>query len=261
MARPRKTAVKKQAAMLAPQEVAEIPVEEQPYPLPDGWKWVRLGKISKSISKGTTPRGGKNAYLPSGIGFLRIENIKEDGSISHDNIKYISKDVHNTILKRSILEEEDLLITIAGTLGKCAVVKKEDLPLNMNQAISFVRLNKNIYNKYIMYFMNSPKSKVALLKQTKVTSIPNLTLEIINNIPIALPPFDVQQRIVNRIESLFAKLDEAKEQAEAVLDGFEIRKAAILNKAFAGQLSERWRNEHGIRLESWGTKKLGQCGT
>lgn len=244
------------AAPLKWEDVPEIPREEQPYPLPEGWKWVRLGNISKSISKGTTPRGGKNAYLTSGIGFLRIENIKEDGSISHDNIKYISEDVHKTLLKRSILEEEDLLITIAGTLGKCALVKKEDLPLNMNQAISFVRLKENIYNKYIMHFINTPKSKEELLKQTKVTSIPNLTLEIINKIPIALPPFEDQQRIVNGIESLFSKLDEAAEKVQAVLDSHEARKQAILHQAFSGELTRRWRKENGVDFESWGEKSL-----
>ena len=45
MARPRKNAAKAQGTLLTPDEVVEIPVEEQPYPLPEGWKWVRLGKL------------------------------------------------------------------------------------------------------------------------------------------------------------------------------------------------------------------------
>ena len=61
-----------------------------------------------------------------------------------------------------------------------------------------------------------------------------------------MPPLAEQQRIVDRIESLFARLDEAKEKAQAVLDGFELRKSAILHKAFSGELTERWREEHGV---------------
>ena len=72
-----------------------------------------------------------------------------------------------------------------------------------------------------------------------------------NATPIPLPPSHEQQRIVDRIESLFAKLDEAKEKAQAVVDGFETRKAAILHKAFTGELTAKWRQENGIPLNCW----------
>ena len=68
---------------------------------------------------------------------------------------------------------------------------------------------------------------------------------------IPLAPFAEQQRIVDCIESLFAKLDEAKEKAQAIVDGFEHRKAAILHKAFTGELTAAWRNLKGIALSSW----------
>ena len=68
---------------------------------------------------------------------------------------------------------------------------------------------------------------------------------------IYLPSLPEQHRIVTRIESLFAKLDEAKEKAQAVVDGFELRKSAILHKAFTGELTERWRKERGVGLDSW----------
>ena len=74
---------------------------------------------------------------------------------------------------------------------------------------------------------------------------------IFESTPIVLPPLDEQQRIVDRIESLFARLDEAKAKAEDVLDGFEIRKAALLHKAFTGELTERWREESKIQISSW----------
>ena len=69
--------------------------------------------------------------------------------------------------------------------------------------------------------------------------------------PFPLPPLPEQQRIVDRIESLFAKLDEAKEKAQVVVDGFEDRKAAILHKAFTGELTAKWRQEHDVGIDSW----------
>ena len=245
----------KKEADLTPEErlqAALVPDWEWPYKLPENWCWVRLYSLAHIISKGTTPKGGKDAYVEKGIRFLRIENINEDGSISHENIKHITEEMHTGFLRRSILCKDDILISIAGTLGKTGIVGEADLPLNTNQAISFVRLIRgNLLPQYIKMSIDNPKTQDMLISQTKVTSIPNLTLEIIGNCAIPLAPLAEQQRIVDRIESLFAKLDEAKEKAQAVVDSFETRKAAILHKAFTGELTAKWREEHGVGMESW----------
>ena len=245
----------KKEAALTPEErfqAALVPDWEWPYKLPENWCWVRLYSLAHIISKGTTPKGGKDAYVEKGIRFLRIENINEDGSISHENIKHITEEMHTGFLRRSILCKDDILISIAGTLGKTGIVGEADLPLNTNQAISFVRLIRgNLLPQYIKMSIDNPKTQDMLISQTKVTSIPNLTLEIIGNCAIPLAPLAEQQRIVDRIESLFSKLDEAKEKAQAVVDSFETRRAAILHKAFTGELTAKWREEHGAGMESW----------
>ena len=233
---------------------ALVPAMEQPYSIPQNWCWVNVSALSLVISKGTTPPSGKNAYLKDGVSFLRVENICDDGTISHENIMYVSEDMHTGFLKRSILQTGDILISIAGTLGKTCIVRDIDLPLNTNQAICFIRLKENINNKYIKYSFDNPIIQTKLLAQTKVTSIPNLTLEIISKCPIPLAPLGEQQRIVDRIESLFAKLDEAKEKAQAIVDGFEdhraatngqidIMKKSILARAFRSELGTNNPNE------------------
>lgn len=240
---------------LTPEErlqVALVPTWEQPYKVPENWCWTKLSSLSNLISKGTTPKGGKSSYSNKGVKFLRVENINDDGTISHDNIAYVSEETHKTFLKRSILEENDILISIAGTLGKTGIVRSVDLPMNTNQAVAFVRTVSDRVNvKYIKNSIDSPVIQDLLLRKTKVTSIPNLTLEIIGECPIPLPPLPEQQRIVDRIDSLFAKLDEAKQKAQDALDSFETRKAAILHKAFTGELTAQWRKEHDVGMESW----------
>lgn len=83
------------------------------------------------------------------------------------------------------------------------------------------------------------------------TTFSQVNSDTLKKMPVPFPPIDEQQRIVDRVESLFAKLDEAREKAEVVLDGFESRKAAILHKAFTGELTAKWRNEKGIDKRTW----------
>lgn len=186
-----------------------MPIKEFPYQIPENWEWVRLGTISRIVSKGTTPQGGKNSYKESGIKFLRAENVK-DYKVDEANIQFISEEVHKIFLKRSILEDKDLLICIAGTLGRCGIVSKENLPLNTNQAVAFVRLiNNELTNvKYLCYALSSSVIQNLLVEQKKITAIPNLTLEIITNCMIPLPPLEEQNRIVEKIERLFEKLND-----------------------------------------------------
>ena len=251
---------KKKESTLTPEEKlaqALVPVEEQPYKVPENWCWVKLSALSTLISKGTTPTGGKNAYVSEGVHFLRVENINDDGTISHDNIACVTEQMHTGFLKRSVLENRDVLVSIAGTLGKTGIVRDIDLPLNTNQAVAFVRLKtEDVNERYIKGVIDNPITQELLLGKTKVTSIPNLTLEIIGDCLIPLAPIAEQQRIVDRIEYLFAKLDEAKEKAQSVLDSFETRKAAILHKAFTGELTVKWRVEHGLVVDTWNKKPL-----
>ena len=76
-------------------------------------------------------------------------------------------------------------------------------------------------------------------------------MDYVKSYAFPLPPLPEQQRIVSRIESLFAKLDEAKEKIQNVLDGAEKRKAAILHQAFTGKLTAKWRKENGVSDDSW----------
>ncbi len=191
--------------------------EEKPFEIPSNWKWVRLGNLSKIISKWTTPKWGKDAYKNSGVKFLRAENVK-NYEVDETNIQFISEDIHNNFLKRSILEDKDLLICIAGTLGRCWVVSKNNLPLNTNQAVAFVRfINPDLLDiKYIAYTISTPIIQNLLIKQKKITAIPNLTLEIISNCTIPLPPLEEQKRIVAKLDELMPLLDEARPLEEEI---------------------------------------------
>lgn len=225
--------------------LSQITDEEKLFEIPDTWRWIKIGEIASLITKGTTPRGGNVSYLDAGIGFLRAENVAGLDRLDKDNLKYIDEETHFSFLKRSILEANDILITIAGTLGRTAIVREDDLPLNANQAVSMIRLVDPyaVNLTYLAYALNSPEIQRYLTKQKKVTAIPNLTLEIIENCLLPLPPLDEQKRIVAKIEEILPLIDRY-EAAWNKLEEFNKRfpgdmQKSILQLAIQGKLVEQ----------------------
>ena len=224
-----------------------VPISEDDYifEIPESWVWIKIGDISAVVTKGTTPRGGNVSYLDRGIGFLRAENVAGYDKLEKSTLKYIDEETHTNYLKRSILRCNDILVTIAGTLGRTAIVREEDLPLNANQAVSIVRLvNPEALNLlYLVYALNSPEIQKHLTGQRKITAIPNLTLEIIENCVIPLPPLAEQKRIVAKIEEMLPYIDRY-EQAWSQLEDFNKRfptdmQKSILQMAIQGKLVEQ----------------------
>ena len=140
---------------------------------------------------------------------MRAENVAGYDRIDKSDFKYIDENTHNGYLKRSIIEENDVLITIAGTLGRTALVKKHDLPLNANQAVSIVRIIgiETINLMYIIYCLNAPRVQKNLTQQKKITAIPNLTLEIISNCVLPIAPLNQQKKIVSKLNYLFSQIN------------------------------------------------------
>jgi type I restriction enzyme S subunit len=220
---------------------------------PENWTWVSLNQISSVISKGTTPTGGKEVYLSKGIPFIRAENIGDDGKLIYQNIKYIDELTHHTILKRSKLYSKDLLISIAGTLGKAAVLDEKYNEINTNQAVSFVRLisHEHFDVCFIRYCISSDLIQKRLLSKNKVTAIPNLTLEIIKNTLIPLPPLAEQKRIVAKLDEIMPIInafekDEIKLK-EILLNFPKSLKKSILLAAIQGKLSKQLKEDKDPR--------------
>jgi type I restriction enzyme S subunit len=117
--------------------------------IPEGWDVKGIKELSSKISKGTTPRKAdiQKAEDAETIPFLKVRDISNDGEITRVGLDKIPESIHSGTLKRSMLEANDLLFSIAGTIGRVALVE-EDLSIsNCNQAIAFVRLKES--EKYL----------------------------------------------------------------------------------------------------------------
>ena len=220
---------------------------EAPYELPEGWKWCRLGEVAE-IARGGSPRPIEK-YLTTaedGINWIKIGDTEKNG-------KYIfttkEKIIKEGLSKTRYVEEGDFLLTNSMSFGRPYILKTSgcihDGWLVIKQCTA--------YNQDFLYYLLSSSAVFSqFVSLAKGSTVKNLKSETVRQVILPLPPtLAEQQRIVNRIESMFAKLDEAKEKAQNVVDGFETRKAAILHKAFTGELTAKWRKENGVSDDSW----------
>lgn len=222
-------------------EFAPVLESEYLFDIPASWKWVRLGEITSLISKGTTPRGGNVAYLKKGIGFLRAENLVGYDQIDCSNLNYVDETTHTGFLKRSILEAGDILISIAGTLGRTGLVREKDLPLNTNQAVAFVRFacRETIDEEYVTYVLNAPIIQKELGNKKVDMAIPNLSLDVIANTMIPVPPLSEQKRIVKRVRETFEILDEIARLQTSYNINRDILKCKLIDAGIQGKLTEQ----------------------
>lgn len=250
---------KKAASTLSPEEKLQqalVPVEEQPYPIPENWCWVKLQSISRLFNG---DRGAnypsKKDYVPVGIPFINAGAIV-NYEIDYSQFNYITEEKYDS-LRAGKIQHGDILYCLRGSLGKTAIVT-ENIRGAISSSLCIIRVDSSAERKYI-YFLLSSDTIIKQQEQAENGSAqPNLSAASVMAYSVPLPPLPEQHRIVTRIESLFTKLDEAKEKAQAVVDGFELRKSAILHQAFTGELTEKWRKEHGVGLDSWTDTTIGE---
>ena len=199
----------------------------------DDWEERKLGEHTSLITKGTTP---KDKSGNGTINFVKVENIS-NGVIS--SVSKISEDEHENYLKRSKLEDKDVLFSIAGTIGDTAIVKKEHLPMNINQAIALIR-PKNILNTFFLkYSLLSIISQNTKDKQ-RGGAIKNISLGDIKDLNYPLPPLEEQKRIVAKLDILFAKIDKAIALHQKNIDEANVFMASVLNNVFV-ELEEKYK--------------------
>lgn len=222
---------------------ALVPKEEQPYKIPSNWCWIRLENIAEWGSGGTPSRKRKE-YYNGNIPWIKTGELN-NGYIFNSEEKITELGLKNSSAK--LYPINTVIIAMYGaTIGKVGILSIE---ATTNQACACAIVYKNILFKYVFHYLIYQKE--AFINKSKGGAQPNLSQEIIKKHEIPLPPIKEQQRIVNRIESLFAKLDRAKELIENTLAQFEQNKMAILHKAFTGELTAKWRKENNIDLSSW----------
>ncbi len=211
---------------------------DAPYELPEGWKWVRLGDVADCLDSFRKPVNAN-------------ERSEREGSIP-----YYGATGQVGWIDDYLTNEELVLLGEDGAPFLDLIKDKAYIISGKAWVNNHAHILRSKYgeagNKYLLNYLNS----FNYTGYVKGTTRLKLTQGEMLKIPFPLPPLNSQLSIVNSIESLFSKLDQAKEKAQSVVDSFETRKAAILHKAFTGELTKKWRRENGVSDESWVEKKL-----
>jgi len=211
--------------------------------LPQGWIETIISELSELVTKGTTPTTLGFEYInEKGVLFVKVESIN-DQSIDHSKCAFIN-DEANEALKRSQLKEDDVLISIAGTLGRIGIVRSIDLPANTNQALAIIRPTKAIIPKFLAYSLSSETTKGAVDSGKRGVGLQNLNLKQIKGLRTVLPPLPEQKRIANKIETLQSKSKKAKKALETARPLLDKLRQSILTSAFRGDLTADWRKKN-----------------
>jgi type I restriction enzyme S subunit len=240
---------KKKLAQLTPEEKLQqalVPEAEQPYKVPANWCWTYVKYVSEVVTGGT-PSKKHTEYYSGNFPFFKPADLDAERYV-YDASEYLSEEGKKV---SRIIPKYSTAVCCIGSIGKSGYLEVEG---TTNQQINSAIPKFN--SLYLYYFIKSEYFIEQLWRKASATTISIVNKSKMEDCVFPLPPLTEQQRIVERIESLFTKLDEAKEKLQNVLDDFETRKAAILHKAFTGELTVNWRKQHGLTMDSWEEKKL-----
>lgn len=206
--------------------------------IPAHWRVSRLKHISSVISKGTTPSTEGKGLVDEGIRYLKAENIK-DLEVSSIPEFFIDIETHE-ILKRSQLQENDILFVIAGaTIGKVAILQKKLTPANTNQAVSFIRLKENENHKFIHYWLMSTKIYDQIWLKAVQSAQPNLSMENLGNFPLPYPSLDEQKEIVNFLNSKIGEYEHLIIDNLKLIEKLKEYRQSIISEAVTGKIDVR----------------------
>ena len=242
---------KKEAALSSEErlQAALVPESERPYKVPENWCWAKGSAFLKPMET-RRPEGEKFRY----IDIDSIDNQRQ--KVTEPKVLFV-KDAPSRA-SRKLRTGDTIFSMVRPYLMNIAYIDETISDSIASTGFYVCTPARNINPRYLYYLMISPYTVEGLNQYMKGDNSPSIRKDDIEGYPYPIPTLPEQQRIVNRIENLFTKLDEAKQKAQDALDSFETRKAAILHRAFTGELTAQWRKEHGVGMESWDNKTLSQ---
>ena len=202
----------------------------------DKWHTELAKDCCEKVQSGGTPKGGQFAL--SGIPFLKVYNIVGNKIDFESEPQYVSEEIQNSQIKKSITYPGDVIMNIVGPpLNKVAIIPDTYKEWNINQAITLFRPKEYLNNQYLYYFFCEGASVNSVLDKTRgVVGQVNISLSQCREFAISIPPMEEQLEIVKRVQILFDILDDVERRYNTLCEKLDKLPQALLCKAFKGEL-------------------------
>ena len=208
-----------------------------------GWELKDISNVT-FIQEGPGIR--KYEYQEDGYPMINVRCV-QNGYIDMSNGRAANTELAKGKWKHFQIDEGDILFTISGTIGRCAMVEADDLPLLMNTSVvRFKSIDSQLDSRFLYLFLQSDGFQHPLKLLSGGTAIQNVGPTHIKTLSIPLPPLEEQKRIVSILDEAFKGLDRARENAEANLKSA----GELFSEAIRLNLRER---------DNWVSAKLSKC--
>ena len=191
-------------------KLSEIRDDEAPYAIPNSWKWVRIGDISR-IDNGNAFKSEE--YTQSGLRIIRISNV-QDGYIEDKDPKYVDENRLDEFRKYELFDG-DVLMSLTGYVGRTAVLTSEYLPALLNQRVARIVWNKMLDVEFVGHYLSGTVFMDAALASARGAAQPNMSTEWLKSYCIPLPPLAEQNRIIAKTTRLLDFVTELESHIKA----------------------------------------------
>lgn len=213
---------------------------------PRGWPIVSIGDLTTLVTSGATPRGGAEVYVNQGPYLIRSQNVLMN-RIDLSDAARITNETHQQ-MSRTWVSIGDVLLNITGaSIGRVAWVRQLDAQANVNQHVCLIRPNRNLVNPaYLSSCLSLPFLQSTINSVQIGASRQALNHVQVRNLRIPKPSIALQSEFASQamqIEDLLEQTDSTSIKLDALWE-------TLLQRAFSGQLTAKWREAHNKELRA-----------
>lgn len=216
----KKTRLVKEGKIKKQKHFPAISDKEKPFDIPKGWELERVGNLVSKLGSGSTPRGGKSAYVEKGIPFLRSQNVWNEG-LKLEDIAYIPIDTHEKMVNTKVFPGDILLNITGASLGRSTIFPAHLVEANVSQHVTIIRLLVSEMARFVHLGILSPMIQKLVWGRQVGMAIEGLSKKVLELFEFPIPPLEEQHRIVAKVDELMALCDQLEQQTEASLTAHE----------------------------------------
>jgi type I restriction enzyme S subunit len=201
--------------------------------IPISWITSKLGFYTTKIGSGSTPRGGSEVYVDSGIPFIRSQNVHFDG-LRLDDVSFIEYEVHNSMKGSTVVKSDVLLNITGGSIGRCCVVEIEG-EMNVNQHVSIIRTTHGLVNYFLNYILSCDLGQSQVRYNLTGGNREGLTIEGIRDFQITIPPLSEQNEIVSFLDEHTQLIDKTISIEEKRIELLKEYRQSLISEVVTGK--------------------------